>query len=1227
MGEYIELISQLKQKNGAKFPIADVNDLKGGYIQVNNITDMEAFTDTGRTKEGMLCYVKTTSDSVHMYQFYGDTWVPWSGGGGSGGNGASIKAVTNLTELNNPNLKIIGQIVFIEEISNVRYYNGTIWSSFSQVYIQDTEPEDKGGIWIDTSDEKKFTSSNGIIQNLLQVISVLQTKVSKLEWAFNSQMDFGNFTNNQYYEYDKTPAVEPSYGTNVTEDAETLAASIVNNVIDEVEPTNLSLIPNGTHLCVKSGTYAEMMINKNDFLPKELLFCWDTNQLFVKHPKTLKLVQIGASSTPTPEEDEIMEQILTEVIGTGGSSKTKITGIEFADMTNKDNTYLVSIKNGQWDIHDYRLDKNTLAGNAQVVGTGNYYSTPYYPIDAATVGSTLSPKIYVNMVYCGDESTSKSYNPVSHSFIELSNLGKADLNLKGLYIHYTERNSNLWVSLPLYGTIKSGGTFLIRGAQCSILNVNTTKIKVEKYDMEWTKASTLNNLQLEVAGDEGAGVPAHSIWGANNLIKLSTSCALYITGEDSTAPFSSNPLSEAAPWNSTGVIKWFVDLVGIGKYNTLNMPAENAPYATFGSNILLKRYHAMDTVKQATQALTERTNAKWWTHIKLDSINPLLDITDYTPKASSESKTVFYDKHLLSEGAPNIVTCSFGHNAHTTRCFNWVSVGYYDEYLTWTTTSGDYSNTANKAESFKSNDGRVATNNRNNTIYNRIRSITTDGTPFTVHKLIIDFPEPTAGTTQTYYYKVGRDSAWTDERSFTMRNRADVIASGYNYLQVTDQQGFNQEEYETWRLSAEFIDSKKATVEANGSTNNYDFCINTGDATQNGNRINEWIDYFKGGDTIFKNTEQMYTVGNNDLCSLDATTLGYGEDSDKINPVNVNYFFTFEHPYTVPVSSAGVYIPCVYSFVYGNTYFLCMNSEITDTTRVDVLGDIVGVNVYNDIKTWCDNDLLSHAADTDIKWKTAFCHESPFTVMVADLMLDFVNKDTWTTNPEVLRGGSHLNTVNSYWFSQFLQNNGFKLCLCGHKHTYCNSRYLREDPLKTMQPIIYDAGYTPATEVAPAIYPSWYDSLSDRGKKCLQFSNVSTDNYVRYVMCQATGYKLSSNKELPAPSIPWLMKYYPGLNYTENVADNSASVTVNTAQQFPTYIIWNVGNGTEVENPADTTIARDRIKGCAYKIQKSVTSTVWPYKYNTPLAYTGLKKVGANGVTLPDEYIIVAQTL
>jgi hypothetical protein len=69
MNEYIELISQLKPKNNGNFPIADVNDLKGGYIQVDTIAEMQTFLYTNKLKEGMLCYVKTDITNQHMYQY------------------------------------------------------------------------------------------------------------------------------------------------------------------------------------------------------------------------------------------------------------------------------------------------------------------------------------------------------------------------------------------------------------------------------------------------------------------------------------------------------------------------------------------------------------------------------------------------------------------------------------------------------------------------------------------------------------------------------------------------------------------------------------------------------------------------------------------------------------------------------------------------------------------------------------------------------------------------------------------------------------------------------------------------------------------------------------------------------------------------------------------------------------------------------------------------------
>ena len=1197
MGEYLEIIGQIKPKNNNSFPIADVNDLKGGYIQVDTVSEMNAFLYTNKVKEGMLCYVKTVSDGMHMYQCRGNSWVVWTVEGTSSGGGIVI--VDLLTDLDNTDLQIKGKLVFVNEISDLRFYNGSYWESFSRIYIQSTEPQDKGGIWIDTSDNNIFTDSNAIVQNLLAAINVLQEKVRQMEYAFKNQIDSGDFTNNEFTEYNDWEQEEPSFGTDIEEDQQLQQEYVGSEVTADHEPTDLgSIIPNAKHICIKAGTYSQMVANKDDFLVKELLWCTDTKSLYIKDPVTFKLIKIGSSSID-PEEptDNTMDGILTEII----NSKTKITGIEFVDINNKNNAYLLQVKDGTIDLHDYNLDKNTLAGNAQIVSTGNYYTNAYFPITSENVGSTTSPKIYVNMVYCGDESNSKSYNYCSHNFIELCNLGNTDLNLKGLYLHYTERDTNNWVTLPLKGVLKSQGTFVIRGAQCSVENINTTVIKVNDYDLLWNKSSTHNSNILEVVEDVEARVSAHTIWGENNAIKLSYNCALFISAEESTDYFKTNVLSSAAPWSSNGVIKWYVDLVGIGSYNSITMPCEATAISKNDTTTLLMRYYNMDPVSQATKAISARSNSKDWTYINLANINSKLTIRNYTPKASYQNKTIFFDKHLLIDGAPNIITCSLGANAHTTRCFNWVSVGYYDEYI-WFREEGSEYNELDKFQSFKAGDSRTSSKNWNHSIYDRIRSITTDGTPFTVHKFIKDFSEPSE--TKKYYYKVGKDGAWSEERSFVLRGRNYVINNGYNFLHVSDQQGFTGEEYETWRVSAEFIKNNET----------YHWCLNTGDATQNGNRINEWIDYFNSGNDIFKEVEQMYTVGNNDLCPLDVYTLGDGSDVSKTNPINVQYFFTFEHPYTVPISDAGVYIPCVYSFIYGDTYYLAMNSEITELARTDIFKDIVGTNVYTSLQTWATNDLTNYSADASIKWRVAYCHESPFTIMTADLIMSYLPNinGTYTPNTTIGRGGSHLNTVGNYWYSQFLQNNNFKLCLCGHKHTYSNSRYIRDNVSSTMAPTIYEPDLTLA---------GWYTALPEREKMLCQLSSDNSVNYVKYVMSQATGFKLVSNKELPAKNIPWLLEYYPVATQVENNTTNTATVTVNSQQNFPHYMIWDFRSGVETENGA--TITRDRIKGNSYKIKRKNSTATWSYKYNTPIVYTDLERAGGNGSLNPNNNIII----
>ena len=294
----------------------------------------------------------------------------------------------------------------------------------------------------------------------------------------------------------------------------------------------------------------------------------------------------------------------------------------------------------------------------------------------------------------------------------------------------------------------------------------------------------------------------------------------------------------------------------------------------------------MDPVSQATKALDKRNNANDWYFVDLTK-ELVPSVEAFTPRASFENKTIFYNKSKLVSLKPNLISCTFGRQAtapNATRCFNWVSVGYFDEYLWHRPKGSSGEGPWTKVESFKNETGVRK-------YYNRIRMEATDGTPFTTHKVILK--NLSVGT---YEYRVGRADAngnpsefASDSLTFTVRG-TDDIKDDFTFVQVSDQQGFNWDEYNVWRISAEYI--KNHVPEAQ-------FTINTGDMTQNGNRINEWIDYYNARKSLW-GVEEMVTVGNNDLCPANMYVLGNGGDSSKINPSNMSFFYTFEIDETNP---------------------------------------------------------------------------------------------------------------------------------------------------------------------------------------------------------------------------------------------------------------------------------------------------------------------------------------
>lgn len=1241
MNKYIEVISEFKPKNGQQFAIADVNDLRGGYIQVETIEEMEALLSTNKLKYGMLCYVKVVPTDMHMY-IYRNQWELWEGQGGSGGGGLSLVQVENLEELvTKTGLQVKGQIVYINDIDDLRFWNGQYWESFRKIYIQSTEPDDKGGIWIDTS-ERGFTRSTDIIQDMLRVMNILQQKVERLMYM-QTEIDPGDFTNNQSTSLDGEESERPNYGTSEEEDNETQYNNSQVEIKDGPEPDDLDFSPNTKVIKVKSGTQAYMKAHEEDFAERELLWCYDTQTLWIKDPKTYKLVRIGATGGGSEEEidDDIMDGIIQKTIG----QYKRITGIEFADMENESNLYMLRVKNGQLKLIDKTV---SVLNTQQQVNNDGTYTPMYYPLGEHSVQE--SPLIYINMVYCGGDDNKYSYNPVSHSFIELCNISTQELNLNGLYLHYTEGEATprLWVTLPLTGRIKAGGTFLIRGAACSVYDTNTTLIKVGEPDMYWTKDQTKNPMVCEVDTDEYQ----HSIWDDEGYLKLSRTCSIYLSGgyEETTqqsyslaltTPFDSQPLSADSLWKTGGyVAKYYIDLLGIGAGSiACSSPFDNTKNNMDPKNCLIFRYYNMDPVKQALKTPKDQNNNNnaQWTYFNLARINENVDIQKYVPKNSKQGKTIFFNKADLVEG-PNVVTCTFGYDAHKTRCFNWISKDYYDEYIKiWT----DSEENAEIYESFKEGDGR-ASNGRNwdSPIYNRIRNVATNGVAYTVHKFIMDFNLPTGVSSKKFYYKVGREGHWSTTHSFTLRSRQSVIQNGFQWVQVTDQQGFHDEEYKTWGIVSEFI---KADGDQDADKG-YDFIMNTGDQTQNGNRINEWLAYYRDSAEFYRDREQMFVIGNNDLCSKDPLMLGTGEDINKVNPENINFFFTYEHPYGLPTTPEGKYIPSIFSFIYGDTYFLGMNSEFTNTSQLDLFGVDATyqeeqngpMGIYACVKTWCDSELTH--LDNQIVWKVAFTHDNPFTLLTKEQIYGKKSGGTITytyldaelrENINYSRGGSHLNSVGGYWFSKFLEDNNFRLCIGGHKHTYTCSRPMRDNPVNRMKPFVYDKDYSNDT------VPSWYNGVSGPKEHLMQWgplydSNNNELTYVRYVTLQATGYKTTSNKELPHADVPWLSNYYPAGD--SNITDQTrfTADSKNGGQNYPHYILWRVGEGTEVTDASKhAQTARPIILGRVYKVQPSTNrKSGWVYTYNIPYSSSVLEKIsgngsGASGLGKVDDNIIV----
>ena len=694
---------------------------------------------------------------------------------------------------------------------------------------------------------------------------------------------------------------------------------------------------------------------------------------------------------------------------------------------------------------------------------------------------------------------------------------------------------------------------------------------------------------------------------------------------------------------------------------------------TITENTMFRNMFALDPAKQAYNGWNKkdgsRTRYNSAQDLQILSLNKeyigfpnseeVIPISRYTPKASYESRNVMTDKSQLNRDKPNMVTCSFGIDVYKTRCFNWISCGAFDEYL-WIRKKGEtawksfssYTKTNTQIDQKVGNIVRKEFKpSVNNAIYARITSrFPGNNVLFTSHKVVIDLtPLAKDATPVVYEYVVGRadknnqpDVNHTNEiYTFTLYPSS---YEGRTY-QITDQQGFHWIEYQVWAASAEklnkLIEDECKEINNFGSKV-FPILINTGDMTQSGARINEWLDYYNGGKCLFNHMEQMNCVGNNDLCNVDPTILGTGNDAGKSNPKFFHYFYCYEVPnndnlivkaHDVNVESLGStkpisipedrYIPSTYYFKTRGVMYVVANSEITKTTCEKWFGlygnsvvdnETKSINLYTGIEirangnynTFCQNEVggsdsvkvFQPIYETIYSWlkdnsegekkKVVFaCHEIPFTV-ITKASLSNTSKNTMEETRNYPNGdssllGSHMNQLDYnenrgiYWISRLLEEFGCKLCIGGHKHTYALSYPIKENyqwkikgddgtygesisSLTERKPMLEtlenESGVKPKYEISwfvktskdeegnpynvgsvdgevlisstklPYIPKDLYDKIGVNASKnnkdffiCCSPTKVSDDGkyegFVNYSMCQATGYKLKSNKELP----------------------------------------------------------------------------------------------------------------
>lgn len=915
----------------------------------------------------------------------------------------------------------------------------------------------------------------------------------------------------------------------------------------------------------------------------------------------------------------------------------------------------------------------------------------------------------------------------SHDFIELANCGTFDYPLEGSRLYVvkgdvkTIESNNYLVNAKLYkfilkGSIKAGSTYVIRGKKHSTEN---KVLEISTYDYElrshYVQNAPINNDDTPFILEDSTDL--FSLDGALALILLNqndneslklkylslpNNTENYIISSFSQSLFEKIKSDEETPAFNYKVFNQLLDCVllkdsTIFREGTVGKVFGEKNY-TSQADTLVKDSFELDPSRQGFLSLTTKNLES--TNTRCNKINEQLiplsnknisffhteaqfPVSNYEPKSSKYNKTICTDKSRLNLDKPNMVSCFFGINMQTTRCFNWVSVPERNEYI-WIRKKGE-NEWINRFESYKGHSSEIAntndvyevgkmnrvkyTNTVINAAYKRMTGVFPGSEyPYCAHKCVVYIQDAPTSDPETYEYIVGPtllngkpNLAYTSNiQTFTL------YPSSYTPLvyQISDQQGFNWIEYQVWAAAAKQI-LNQINSECTSNSKLFPVLINTGDCTQNGTRYNEWLDYYEAGYCLFDHIEQLNVVGNNDLANaFNHAALGTGNDEGKSNP----YYFHLVNCYEVDNSSNyvhdesastydkfwqhplivnNVFFPSTYYCYFDNFGYLLLNSELTVKTCEGLFKTIQEEGIYNLYTGYLEND--NKLSDTEMWNRLNFantiknmliklndkniivaCHEMPFTVITEAYLKTTAGRPGSTDRScTCMKGlptathtsliGSHMNRIdfrstwdldNNYWFSKLLQDNGVSLCIGGHKHSYTSTfpiiemneelweivyNNIQEEDDKNLVKLLENSegnlNYSKlfliiddkiksnnVKNLSTQGYYPMFGCNRDKLQSMLNGTSFSSITPVVYFMCQATGFKLKSNKELPSVNQSFSI-----------IKPKSQEGAAHISQESPMFATIKFNN---LENAFDISLYR------IVNIKKTTAAKITEFSYN-----------------------------